>query len=138
LSSFPASQVAERLEIHDKTCGIYPLRGVGKELVSADVGREYIQALVEAGIVCGVGSRQRFNYFELTVDQEEAARLLGRGAGDLRRERGMTPLDLMRRYCADRKTTRKVYMTVQHGRRVFHASVFEHKPNAKLRLRGEA
>ncbi len=137
MSSFPASQVAERLPIHAEMYGIFPLRSVGKELLSEDVGHEYIAALAEAGIVCGIGSRQRFKYFELTVDQEEAARLLGKTVADVRRERAMTPLDLLHRYCSDRKTTRKLHLTVQHGRRVFHAEVFEHKPNSRLRFKGE-
>ena len=137
MSSFPSSQLSGRLDSHDEIHGKYPLRAVGGQLLTSDAGREYVEALVEAGIVCGIGSNRILRYFQLTVDQDEVARLLGKSAGDMRRERGMTPLDLMRRYCADRKTTRALHMTVQHGRRVFHVKLFEHKPNGNLRFARE-
>lgn len=109
----------------------FPLFSVDKLLVGVKPVA-FIEPLIEHGIVYGQGSKANVRKVFMKVEMDEADRVVGERERGNRRERAASPLDLMRRYCADRKTTRKAYLTIQKGRRVFHAEVFEHKPAVKI------
>lgn len=109
----------------------FPLFSVDKLLVGIKPVA-FIEPLIEHGIVYGQGSPTNLRKCFMTVEMDEADRAIGERERGNRRERAASPLDLLRRYCADRKTTRKACMTIQKGRRVFHAEVFEHKPAVAL------
>ncbi len=108
---------------------------IGK--VPTDFGWDFIDALIDRNFVYGRGSLVNARRFEMGMEMSEALEKMGVEAETTRRERAQLPLDVLHRYCSDRKTTRKLHLTVQHGRRVFHAEVFEHKPNSRLRFKGE-
>lgn len=99
---------------------------------------EFFAPLIEHNLVFGVGAPTRVRFCKMMVEMEEADRVIGERERGNRRERAASPLDLLRRYCSDRKTTvRKGEFVLRNGRIVYSVR-YEHKANAGVRFRSEA
>lgn len=114
----------------------FPLFSVDKLLVGIKPVA-FIEPLIEHGIVYGQGSPTNLRKCFMTVEMDEADRVIGERERGNRRERAASPLDLLRRYCADRKTTKRGGAHVLRNGRIVYATWFEHKANAGLKLGGE-
>lgn len=114
----------------------FPLFSVDKLLVGIKP-IEFITPLIEHDIVYGQGSPTNLRKLFMRVEMDEADRVIGERARGNRRERAASPLDLMRRYCADRKTTKRGGAHVLRNGRIVYATWFEHKSNAGMLMRKE-
>ena len=84
-----------------------------------------LDPFIDAGIVEGRGTRAALKVVRLTVDDDEAERAIREKARDVVRERARRPLEILHRYCSDRKTTFREKVSVQAGGRV--TFIFQHK-----------
>lgn len=114
----------------------FPLFSVDKLLVGIKPVA-FIEPLIEHGIVYGQGSKANVRKVFMKVEMDEADRVIAERERGNRRERAASPLDLIRRYCADRKTTKRAGKYVLRNGRVVYATWYEHKANAGLRFDGE-
>lgn len=116
MSAFPAADIAARMEDGNLPGDSFALRCImGNALGSID--REYLIALVDAGLVAGIGSRQSIKYFQLVVDQSEVE---GRLRSDLRDKcahRARRPLDFLVGMLSSRSFISRDHETILHRER---------------------